>query len=298
MISHHVRDLVLMALAEDIGHGDATTEATIPPDARSTGQLIARSALVLSGLAVAEAVFKAVDPAIAFDAHCTDGTELEAGTVVATVTGISRSLLTAERTALNFLQHLSGIATATRAYVNAVKGTNACIVDTRKTVPGMRDLAKAAVRAGGGRNHRIGLDDGILIKDNHVAAAGGVRNAILAARAHGGYLLRIEVECDTLEQVDEALAAGADMLLLDNMPPTMLKAAVDRCRGHALTEASGGVNLSTLRAIAETGVDFISVGALTHSSPAADIALDFVESEEFTLDEPADPLSPGAGFQG
>lgn len=285
-----------LALAEDVGHGDATSRATIAAGATSVARVIARSALVVSGLEVAEAVFKAVDHDVHFDPKCVEGVQLDAGAMIAEVAGSSRSLLTAERTALNFLQHLSGIATTTRSYVEAVAGTNARIVDTRKTVPGMRELAKAAVRAGGGRNHRIALDDGILIKDNHVVAAGGVHAAVAAARANGGYLLRVEVECDTLDQVEEALAAGADMLLLDNMPTVTLKAAVELCRGRALTEASGGINLQSVRAIAETGVDFISVGALTHSSPAADIALDFVVSNEFTLEDPAEPLSQDSGF--
>lgn len=297
MISEPSRALIALALAEDVGHGDATSAATIAAGARATAHIVARSKLVLSGLAMAEAVFKTVDPGVHFEARCSEGASLEARALIAEVTGLSRSLLTAERTALNYLQHLSGIATTTKTYVDAVQGTHARIVDTRKTIPGMRDLAKAAVRAGGGRNHRIALDDGILIKDNHVSAAGGVSAAVSAARVNGGYLLRVEVECDTLEQVDEALAAGADMLLLDNMPPADLKVAVERCRGRALTEASGGISLATVRAVAETGVDYISVGALTHSAPAADIALDFVDSEEFSLDDVADPALPRSEYQ-
>lgn len=278
MISEHARQLVALALAEDIGHGDATSLCTISIDAVSVANIVARAPLVVSGLEAAEAVFTAVDPDCAFTAFAVDGQPVDACTVIASVTGRARSLLTAERTALNFLQHLSGIATLTAKYCAEVSATDARIVDTRKTVPGLRDLAKAAVRHGGGKNHRIALDDGILIKDNHIVAAGGICPAIARARADGGYLLRIEVECDTLEQVVEALEAGADILLLDNMPPEVLRRAVSLCRGRAQTEASGGVNLSTVRAIAETGVDFISVGALTHSASAADIALDFVET--------------------
>jgi len=269
--------LIRMALAEDVGHGDATSLATIGEDDQARAVMVARGPIVVSGLEVAGLVFREVDPRAVFETHCAEGAAVEAGTVLATVRGPARPLLTAERTALNFAQHLSGIATLTARYVKAVEGTGARIVDTRKTVPGMRALAKAAVRAGGGSNHRFGLDDGILIKDNHVLAAGGIGAAVSRARARGGYLLRVEVECDTLEQVSEALDAGADALLLDNMTLEDMRQAVERCRGRARTEASGGVRLETVRAIAETGVDFISVGALTHSAPAADIALDFEE---------------------
>ncbi|HEY3414517.1 MAG TPA: carboxylating nicotinate-nucleotide diphosphorylase [Armatimonadota bacterium] len=275
MISERLKGLVALALAEDVGHGDATSLATISADATATGRIVARSPLVVSGIEAAEAVFKAVDPECVFTVMAGDGQSIAADAVIATVSGRARALLTAERTALNFLQHLSGIATMTARYVAEISGTGARIVDTRKTVPGLRDLAKAAVRHGGGRNHRVALDDGILIKDNHVVTAGGIARAILSARSNGGYLLRVEVECDTLQQVSDAIDAGADMILLDNMAPDALRAAVTLCRRRAQTEASGGVSLSTVRSIAETGVDFISVGALTHSAPAADIALDF-----------------------
>jgi len=269
------RRLIEMALAEDVGHGDATSEATIAPEAIAAARIVARQELVVSGLDVAEGVLHAVDPSATFQRDVADGARVPAGTTLATMRGRARSLLTAERTALNFLQHLSGIATLTARYVEAVAGTSARIVDTRKTVPGFRALAKAAVRDGGGSNHRHGLDDGILIKDNHIVAAGSLAAAVARARADGGYLLQVEVECDTLDQVAEALEAGADVLLLDNMPPETLREAVARCRGKARTEASGGITLETIRAVAETGVDAVSVGALTHSAPAADIALDF-----------------------
>jgi nicotinate-nucleotide pyrophosphorylase (carboxylating) len=273
----HTQRLVRMALAEDVGHGDATSDSSIPADGTASARIVARADLVVSGLSVALEVFRAVSDGVSFqrEAGIEDGARVTAGTVLCAVRGPARALLTAERTALNFMQHLSGIATLTARYVHAVAGTNARIVDTRKTVPGMRALAKAAVRHGGGRNHRFGLDDGILIKDNHILAASSIAAAVSGARAAGGYLLKVEVECDTLEQVSEALDAGADVLLLDNMPPQTLREAASRCRGRALTEASGGITLATVRAIAETGVDAISVGALTHSAPAADIALDF-----------------------
>jgi nicotinate-nucleotide pyrophosphorylase (carboxylating) len=273
----HTQGLIRMALAEDVGHGDATSVSSIPEGAMATARIVARADVVVSGLSVTAQVFRAVSEGVSFeaDAGIEDGARVAAGAGLSVVHGPARALLTAERTALNFIQHLSGIATLTARYVDAVAGTNARIVDTRKTVPGMRALAKAAVRHGGGYNHRFGLDDGILIKDNHVVAAGGVGAAVAGARAAGGYLLKVEVECDTMEQVSEALEAGADVLLLDNMPPQILREAVSLCRGRALTEASGGITLSTIRAVAETGVDAISVGALTHSAPAADIALDF-----------------------
>jgi nicotinate-nucleotide pyrophosphorylase (carboxylating) len=275
MTSRHTRQLIDLALAEDVGHGDATSLSTIPADESGSARLVARSEMVISGLEVAGEVFTAVDPRVAFDPEITNGTRVTPDTTLAWVSGPARSLLTAERTALNFVQHLSGIATLTARYVATISGLPARIVDTRKTVPGMRALAKAAVRHGGGRNHRAGLDDGILIKDNHILAAGSIASAVHSARAEGGYLLRVEVECDTIAQVSEALKAGADALLLDNMPPETLREAVSRCRGRARTEASGGITLATIRAVAETGVDYISVGALTHSAPAADIALDF-----------------------
>ena len=275
MISTTSRALVKLALAEDIGHGDATSRCCIPIDAQAIACIVARMPLVLSGMSAAEEVFRQVDASIVFKPFHSDSAVLPKGERIAMVTGPARSVLTAERTALNFLQALSGMATLAKTYVDLVDGTGARIVDTRKTPPGMRDLAKTAVRDGGGHNHRIALDDGILIKDNHIVAAGSVTQAVQVAKENGGYLLRMEVECATLSEVREALVAGADIILLDNMDADTLRQAVALCRDRARTEASGGVNLNTVREIAETGVDFISVGALTHSAPAADIALDF-----------------------
>ncbi|NMC81631.1 MAG: carboxylating nicotinate-nucleotide diphosphorylase [Armatimonadetes bacterium] len=275
MISETSRALVKLALAEDIGHGDATSRCCVPFDAQAIACIVARMPLVLSGMSAAEEVFRQVDASIVFKPFHLDASVLPKGERIAMVTGPARSVLTAERTALNFLQALSGIATLTKTYVDLVDGTGARIVDTRKTPPGMRDLAKAAVRDGGGHNHRTALDDGILIKDNHIVAAGSVTQAVQSAKENGGYLLRMEVECATLSEVREALIAGADIILLDNMDTDTLRQAVALCRDRARTEASGGVNLNTVREIAETGVDFISVGALTHSAPAVDIALDF-----------------------
>lgn len=275
MISETSRALVKLALAEDIGHGDATSRCCVPFDAQAIACIVARMPLVLSGMSAAEEVFRQVDASIVFKPFHLDASVLPKGERIAMVTGPARSVLTAERTALNFLQALSGIATLTKNYVDLVDGTGARIVDTRKTPPGMRDLAKAAVRDGGGHNHRIALDDGILIKDNHIVAAGSVTRAVQSAKENGGYLLRMEVECATLSEVREALIAGADIILLDNMDTDTLRQAVALCRDRARTEISGGVNLNTVREIAETGVDFISVGALTHSAPAVDIALDF-----------------------
>lgn len=278
MIDPRTRRLIEFALSEDVGHGDATSCAAVPRDINVAARVVAREDMVVSGLPVAAAVFEAVDPSVAFRPRTLDGARVPVGFVVAEVAGTAQSLLTAERTALNFLQRLCGVATLTARYVAAVEETGARIVDTRKTIPGFRALDKAAVRHGGGTNHRFGLDDGILIKDNHIAAAGSLTAAVQRAREHGGYLLQIEVECDTLEQVHEALAARAEVVLLDNMPPETLRRAVELCRGRARTEASGGISLETVRAVAASGVDFISVGALTHSAPAADLALDFETS--------------------
>jgi len=266
------------ALREDLGRaGDLTTNAIVPADRLASAAIVARSACTVSGLAAAARTFVLLDPAIEVTLVAHDGDTVAAGTVLATIAGSARTLLTAERTALNVLGRLCGVATATRRYVDAIAGTRATIVDTRKTTPGMRALEKAAVRHGGGKNHRFGLDDAILIKDNHVAIAGGIVPAITAARAHAGHLVKVEVEVDTLAQLDEALAARADIILLDNFSVHELAAAVRRTSGAALLEASGGVTLATVRAIAETDVDLISVGTLTHSSPSADVALDIAE---------------------
>ena len=261
-------------LAEDVGWGDVTTQRCVPEQARCVGRFAARDAGVLSGLGCAQQVFALLDSDVVFECHLADGEAFERGTPVATVSGPARPILTGERLALNLLQRLSGVASLTRTFVSLVAGTGVTILDTRKTTPGLRRLEKAAVVHGGGCNHRYGLSDGILIKDNHIIAAGGITAAVRAARS-GNAMLRVEVEVDTLDQLDEALAAGADGLLLDNMGPDLLRAATAKARGRAWTEASGGVNLSTVRALAECGVDYISIGALTHSAPSVDIGLDF-----------------------
>ncbi len=263
-------------LAEDVGRGDITTEAVVLPGVRARGRFIAKQELVVAGLEVADAVFAVLDSSVEIEAFVTDGDRVRAGEVFARVDGPAEVLLMAERTALNLLQHLSGIATLTRAFVEAIAGTRAQIVDTRKTLPGLRMLQKYAVLVGGGRNHRFGLDDGILIKDNHIALAGSVRTAIERARKHAGHMHKIEVEVSTMDDLREALEARADIILLDNMSPEMVREAVRLIREQApevLVEASGGITLENVRAYAEAGVDFISIGALTHSAPAADISL-------------------------
>ncbi len=275
---------VAEALAEDLGlAGDITTESTVLPDARAKAVLAARKAGVASGLAVAEAAFKALDSDVRFVAAVQDGAPLAPGTVLARIEGNARAVLTAERVALNYMGRMSGIATLTRAYVDRIAGTRASIVDTRKTTPGLRAFEKYAVRCGGGRNHRVGLFDAVLIKDNHIVAAGSLSGAVERARARAGHMLKIEVEVDTLVQLEEALRFDIDAVLLDNMSPAELKTAVAivgkaRAKGGrtVITEASGGVNLETVRAIAESGVDLISVGALTHSAPVLDLGLDFL----------------------
>jgi nicotinate-nucleotide pyrophosphorylase (carboxylating) len=277
------RTLVKLALEEDLGpSGDRTSLATIPADARSTAAFVARSPGVLAGLPAAEIVAHTVDPALAFNVIVFDGSPLERGMTLATLSGSLRSILAVERTALNFLQRLSGVATITRKFVEAVRGHKAKVLDTRKTTPGWRLLEKYAVRQGGGVNHRIGLYDGILIKDNHLAGLGGdVAGAIESARRYPGNAgLPVEVEVDTLDQLRTALTVAADTVLLDNMTCEQLRAAVglrDQMAPTVLLEASGGVNLQSISAIAATGVDRISVGALTHSAPALDIALDYLE---------------------
>ncbi len=270
--------IIDLGLAEDIGTGDVTTMATVPADARSSARLVAKAEGVLSGVEVARSVFHRVDPTIRWETCMPDGSHVPEGTVIAEIEGPSHAMLVAERTALNLIQHLCGIASLTARYVDAVEGTGACIIDTRKTLPGLRVLEKAAVRHGGGRNHRVGLSDGVLIKDNHLAAIGGedrVTRAIAAARAAVPHTLRVEVEVTTLAEVREAVEAGADAILLDNMGIDEMREAVMIVGGRSLTEASGGVNLATVRLVAETGVDLISVGRLTHSAPALDISLQF-----------------------
>jgi nicotinate-nucleotide pyrophosphorylase (carboxylating) len=269
-----IEPVVRAALAEDLGRaGDITSAATIDPDARLTATFASRKAGAIAGLACARIAVLTLDPAASFEAIAADGEQRQAGPL-ARVSANARALLSAERVALNLLGRLCGVATLTRAYVDAVAGTGAVITDTRKTTPGLRALEKYAVRCGGGVNHRFGLDDAILIKDNHVAAAGGVGAAIRRAKAAAGHLVKVECEVDSLAQLDEALAEAPDVVMLDNFSLTDLAAAVARARGKVVLEASGGVNLETVRVIAETGVDVISVGALTHSAPALDIGLD------------------------
>lgn len=268
---------VEQALIEDLGRrGDITSQATIPVDMQAKLHIRARQAGVVCGLDLARLAFLLVDNTIDFQEIVSDGSSVEAGTVLATVEGNARHLLTAERTALNFMTHLSGIASDTRRIVDSVAEYPANITCTRKTIPGLRLLQKYAVRCGGGRNHRMGLDDAILIKDNHIAIAGDIATAITQARAYAGHLVPIEVEVDTLEQLAAALDAGATLVLLDNMSPETLTKAVTMCQGRAKTEASGGITPETVQAVAKTGVDFIAMGYLTHSSTALDIGLDFV----------------------
>lgn len=264
------------ALAEDLGlAGDITTDATVDAGATANAVVAARRPGILAGLDLAEAAFAAMDPSIMFTRAKADGDRIASGDVVASISGNARAILTGERVALNYLGRMSGIATLTRHYVDAIAGTKAAIVDTRKTTPGLRAFEKYAVRCGGGQNHRTGLFDAILIKDNHIVAAGGVAAALTRARAHAGHMVKIEIEVDTLQQLDHVLEHKVDVILLDNMPPETLREAVARVAGRALTEASGGVNLDTVRDIAEAGVDLISVGALTHSAPVLDLGLDF-----------------------
>ena len=271
-------DFVTRVLAEDLGQGgDVTSAATIPAEAQFTAEMNCREPIVVAGIEIAEAFFRALDSDVQVEALVNDGDQLAAGTVLMRLRGNARAMLTAERSALNTLQHLSGIATLTRRYVDAIAGTGAILLDTRKTIPGLRVLDKYAARMGGAQNHRMRLDDGVLIKDNHVAVCGGVAEAVKRAReADTG--LQVQVEVDRIEQIEPALAAGADRLLLDNMPPPVLREAVDLVRGRVPLEASGGVNLDTIRTIAETGVDYISVGRITQSAPAVDIGLDYAMS--------------------
>ncbi len=270
-----IQPIIQAALLEDLGRaGDITASACIPAGRRLQARFVARSPGVIAGLACARLAMAALDPSARFDAVTPDGAQVEAGGVVARVEADARALLGAERVALNLLGRLSGVATLTAAYVAKVAGTSARIIDTRKTTPGLRALEKYAVRQGGGANHRFGLDDAILIKDNHIAACGGIAEALQRARAAVGHMVKIEVEVDTLVQLAQALQHGPDVIMLDNFSVADLRAAVRLCGGRAILEASGGVNLETVRAIAETGVDLISVGALTHSAPVLDIGLD------------------------
>lgn len=272
---HQVRHLIQASIEEDLGRGDVTTEATIAEHAISRARLITKQEIVLAGMDVFAEVYATVDDTVHIKPAHKEGDLLSAGAVIAVLEGRARSLLAGERVALNFLQRLSGIATVTRQYVEAVRGYGVDIIDTRKTTPGWRLLEKYAVRVGGGKNHRHDLGDGVLIKDNHIVAAGGIKQAVDMARRHSHHLLKIEVEVETLEQVEEALQAGAEVIMLDNMSPAMLAEGVKIISKRAIVEASGGVSLERVTAVARTGVDLISVGKLTHSAPAADIHVEF-----------------------
>jgi nicotinate-nucleotide pyrophosphorylase (carboxylating) len=274
MIDFQVETLIRHALTEDIGSGDVTTHAVIPEESKGGARIIAKEPLVVAGTQVARWVFLLADPSLQVGVHRQDGSHIRPGEVILEVSGGVATMLMAERTALNFLQRLSGIATLTRAFVERVAGTSARIVDTRKTTPGWRLLEKAAVRAGGGCNHRFGLYDGVLIKDNHIAAVGGVGRAVAALRRKIPHTLKIEVEVETLDQLAEAIAVGADAVLLDNMAPAAILEAVRRAGGRVTLEASGGISLDNVKEVAETGVDLISVGALTHSARAVDISME------------------------
>ena len=270
-----VDDFITRALAEDIGRGDLTTNITIPAGTALKASMAARQDLVVCGLDIAGLAFRRLSQEIKYERKATDGDKVAKGAVLATVEGDARAVLAAERTALNILQHLSGIATAVRQYADAVKGTGCTLLDTRKTIPGLRSLAKYASYVGGARNHRLRLDDGVLIKDNHIAAAGSLTATVERARRATPALTVIEVECDTLEQVREAAEVGTDMILLDNMGVDDLRKAVEIVAGRCKIECSGGVTLETVREKASTGVDFISSGRMTQSAPAVDIGLDY-----------------------
>ena len=276
MLSNEILDCIRRALTEDIGTGDATTDAIVPPDATMRGQIIAKQDGIIAGLDVARAAYQLLDSDVDFSAQLANGSRVTKGGILALVSGRTSSLLTAERTALNFLGRMSGIATLTRQFVDAVAGTRAVILDTRKTAPGLRLVDKLAVKLGGGGNHRIGLYDMILIKDNHIDYAGGIEEAVRRARAFDSGL-QIEVEARTLDDVNVALKLGVERILLDNMSVEMMAEAMTLTNGRAKLEASGNVTLETVRAIAETGVDYISVGALTHSAKVFDVSFDYIK---------------------
>ena len=273
-----LNELIGRALQEDIGHGDITTESLIPEGMQASGVFVAKSAGILAGINVSRAVFRYLEPGITFETFKTDGDTLAAGDVIARVTGKAATLLTGERVALNFLQRLSGIATKTRRMVELIKYLPAELVDTRKTTPGLRVLEKYAVTAGGARNHRFGLYDGVMIKDNHIKAVGSITGAVSAARQKIPHTIKVEVEVENLEQLEEALQARADIILLDNMDIEQMKKAVEITAGRALLEASGGINEDTLVEVAKSGVDFISSGALTHSAVSLDISFNLTET--------------------
>lgn len=272
-----IEDVIRRGFAEDIGTGDLTTESLVPADAGTDAVIYSKATGILAGVQVAAGVFQMLDHNVQVELICTDSSILVPGSIIARLQGPARAVLTGERLALNLLQRLSGIATATRQLVEAISGTGARLVDTRKTTPGLRFLEKYAVRVGGGFNHRSGLYDGILIKDNHIKVAGGITEAIRRARSTAPHTVKIEVEVENLHQLEEALDAGADMIMLDNMPPSMLREAVRQTGGRVPLEASGGITAQTIREVAETGVDLISVGALTNSVMALDISMDIGE---------------------
>jgi len=272
-----ISEAVARALAEDVGPGDVTTLATVDAQARCRAEIIAKANGVIAGLPVAKATFETLDPEVSFQMLTADGDAVQPGTVVARVTGRTQAILTGERTALNFLQRMSGIATLAARYVEAIRGTGAKILDTRKTAPGLRALDKYAVRVGGAHNHRGGLFDGVLVKDNHIRASGGLAEAVQRARQAGHPLLKVEVEAQDLDQVGQALAAGADAIMLDNMSLDQVRQAMSLVAGRCRTEISGAVTLETVRSYAEAGVDYISVGALTHSVAALDLSLEITE---------------------
>jgi nicotinate-nucleotide pyrophosphorylase (carboxylating) len=283
-LSHHKIDPILLeslkkivsdAIHEDVGTGDVTSLTIIPEDLEFSGQIVSRDAILVAGLPFLGVTFEMFDQRINFISNCQEGAYLQEGSILGTLNGPARSLLTIERTALNLLQYLSGIATLTRTYVDKIKGTGSILLDTRKTIPGMRLLSKYATKMGGAQNHRFGLYDGILIKDNHIAVCGSLREAVTRAKNNRKSNMLIEVECDTLEQVKEALRAEVDIIMFDNMTLDMMCEAVRMVDHQVKTEASGGVTLETIRSIAETGVDYISVGRLTQSAPAVDIGLDW-----------------------
>lgn len=277
LFKEELRSFIRSMLDEDIGRGDITTIATIPADATLKAEMNARETMVIAGIDIAEKIIHTVDPAIKVEIMAQDGIEVTAGNVIMTLDGNARNILTAERSALNLLQHLSGIATLTKTYVKEIEHTQCRLLDTRKTIPTYRKLAKYASKMGGAMNHRMRLDDGILIKDNHIASVGSVKAAVIAAKNYGSdaSTIGITVECDTLDQALDAVNAGADRLLLDNMTNDMLSEAVTKYKGKIKLEASGGVTLETIKSIAETGVDYISVGRITQSAPAVDIGLDY-----------------------
>ncbi|MEZ5758502.1 MAG: carboxylating nicotinate-nucleotide diphosphorylase [Emcibacteraceae bacterium] len=278
LYKEELRHFIKSLLDEDIGAGDLTTLATIPADATLKAEMNARQTMVIAGIDIAAKIIHTVDSAIRVEILVQDGVEVTAGNVIMRLEGNARNILTAERSALNVLQHLSGIATLTRQYVREIEHTDCKLLDTRKTIPTLRKLAKYATRMGGAVNHRMRLDDGILIKDNHIASVGSIKNAVDAARKYGtrASTIGITVECDTLDQAAEAVAAGADRLLLDNMSLDMMRTAVGDFGGRVKLEASGGVTLDTIKSIAETGIDFVSVGRITQSAPAVDIGLDYL----------------------